>query len=37
VDGQIFNGYGRIVKDAVEKDLINRVSELMDKKYGWSD
>jgi deazaflavin-dependent oxidoreductase (nitroreductase family) len=37
VDGQIFNGYGRIIKDAVEKDLINRVSELMDKKYGWSD
>ena len=37
VDNQIFNGYGRVVEDAGEKDLIHRVSELMDKKYGWSD
>ena len=37
VDNQIFNGYGRVVEDAAEKDLIHRVSELMDKKYGWSD
>ncbi len=37
VDKQIFNGYGRVVEDAGENDLIHRVSELMDKKYGWSD
>ncbi|WP_458742898.1 hypothetical protein [Candidatus Nitrosocosmicus sp. T] len=37
MDNQIFNGYGRVVEDVVEKDLIHRVSELMDKKYGWSD
>jgi hypothetical protein len=27
----------RVVEDILEKDLILRVSELMDKKYGWSD
>ena len=37
VDKQIFNGYGRIVENVEESDLIHRVSELMDKKYGWSD
>ena len=37
VDNQTFNGYGRVIKDVVEKDLIHRISELMDKKYGWSD
>ena len=37
VDKQIFNGYGRVVENAEELDLIHRVSELMDKKYGWSD
>ena len=37
VDKQIFNGYGRIVENVEESDLIHRVSELMNKKYGWSD
>ena len=37
VDNQIFNGYGRVIENVVEEDLILRVSELMDKKYGWSD
>ena len=37
VDKQIFNGYGRVVENDEESDLIHRVSELMDKKYGWSD
>ena len=37
VDKQIFNGYGRVVENAEELYLIHRVSELMDKKYGWSD
>ena len=37
VDNQAFHGYGRVIEDAVETDLINRVSQLMDKKYGWSD
>ncbi len=37
VDNQNYNGYGRVVEAAVEKDLIHSVSELMDKKYGWSD
>ncbi len=37
VDNQIFHGYGRVVEAAVEKDLIHRVSESMDKKYGWND
>ena len=37
VNNQILNGYGRVIEDAAtEKDLILRVSELMDKKYGWS-
>ena len=37
VNNQAFNGYGRVIEDAAtEKDLILRVSELMDKKYGWS-
>jgi hypothetical protein len=37
VNNQILNGYGRVIEDILEKDLILRVSELMDKKYGWSD
>ena len=37
VDKQIFNGYGRVVESDEESDLIHRISELMDKKYGWSD
>jgi len=38
VNNQILDGYGRVIEDAAtEKDLILRVSELMDKKYGWSD
>ena len=37
VDNQVFHGYGRVIEDAAETDLINRVSQLMDKKYGWSD
>ena len=37
VDNRAFHGYGRVIEDAVETDLINRVSQLMDKKYGWSD
>ena len=37
VDNQAFHGYGRVIEDAVETDLINRISQLMDKKYGWSD
>ena len=37
VDNQIFNGYGRVIENAEESDLIHRVSQLMDKKYGWSD
>lgn len=37
VNNHIFNGHGRVVKAAVDKDLIDRVSELMDKKYGWRD
>jgi deazaflavin-dependent oxidoreductase (nitroreductase family) len=37
VDNQIFHGYGRVVENGEESDLIHRVSELMDKKYGWSD
>jgi hypothetical protein len=36
VNNQILNGYGRVIEDAAtEKDLILRVSELMDKRYGW--
>ena len=37
VDKQIFNGYGRVVENDEESDLIHRVSVLMNKKYGWSD
>ena len=37
VDTEVFAGYGRVIEDVAEKDLIHRVSELMDKKYGWSD
>jgi uncharacterized pyridoxamine 5'-phosphate oxidase family protein len=37
VDNQAFNGYGRVIEDTAEKDLIHKISELMDKKYGWSD
>jgi deazaflavin-dependent oxidoreductase (nitroreductase family) len=37
VDNQAFNGYGRVVEDTTETDLVLRISELMDKKYGWSD
>ena len=37
VDNQTFHGYGRVIEDVAETDLINRVSRLMDKKYGWSD
>ena len=37
VDNRAFHGYGRVIEDAVETDLINRISQLMDKKYGWSD
>ena len=37
VDNQTFHGYGRVIEDVAETDLINRVSQLMDKKYGWSD
>ena len=37
VDTQVFAGYGRVIDDVAEKDLIHRVSELMDKKYGWTD
>ena len=37
VNNQIFNGHGKVIEDILEKDLIFRVSELMDKKYGWSD
>ena len=37
VDNHIFNGYGRVVEASEESDLIHRVSELMDKTYGWSD
>ena len=37
VDNQAFHGYGRVIEDVAETDLINRVSQLMDKKYGWSN
>jgi deazaflavin-dependent oxidoreductase (nitroreductase family) len=38
VNNQAFDGYGRVIEDAAtEKDLIHRISELMDKKYGWND
>ena len=37
VDTEVLAGYGRVIEDIAEKDLIHRVSELMDEKYGWSD
>ena len=37
VNNQTLNGHGRVIEDVLEKDLILRISELMDKKYGWSD
>jgi len=37
LDNQAFHGYGRVIEDAIDTDLINRVSQMMDKKYGWSD
>ena len=37
VNNQTFNGHGRVIENVVEENSILRVSELMDKKYGWSD
>ena len=37
MDTEVLAGYGRVIEDIAEKDLIHRVSELMDEKYGWSD
>ena len=38
VNNITFNGHGRIIKDVdEEKDLIIKVSGLMDEKYSWSD
>lgn len=36
VDTQVLTGYGRVIEGVAEKDLIQRVSALMDEKYGWS-
>jgi deazaflavin-dependent oxidoreductase (nitroreductase family) len=37
VNNQAFNGYGRVIEGAAETDLIHKVSQLMDEKYGWSN
>ena len=34
VNNKTFNGHARILEDDKDKNLIRRVSELMDKKYG---
>ncbi len=37
VNSKTFNGHGRIIGDSEEKDLILKISAMMDSKYGWSD
>ncbi len=37
VNNEIFNGNGRTIEVDEEKDLIIRISALMDAKYGWSE
>ena len=37
VDGQTYNGTGRVVDPATEPELAAAVSDLMDAKYDWSD
>jgi deazaflavin-dependent oxidoreductase (nitroreductase family) len=35
--GQNFSGFGRVIDEANEADLRQRVREGFDRKYGWSD
>jgi hypothetical protein len=37
VNSKTFNGYDRTLEDNEDKDLIIKISALMDKKYGWSN
>ncbi len=37
VAGQTFNGTGRVVNEAAERDLLKSIRALSDRKYGWSD
>ena len=37
VNNKTFNGHARTLEDDKDKDLIIKISALMDKKYGWSD
>ncbi|MDQ4073569.1 MAG: nitroreductase family deazaflavin-dependent oxidoreductase [Thermoproteota archaeon] len=36
VNDETFNGHGRIIEGPSEKDLMLRISAMMDRKYGWS-
>ena len=37
VNNHVFNGFGRVLEDTLDESLINKVSQLMYRKYGWSD
>lgn len=37
VNNKTLNGHARILEDDKDKDLIMKISALMDRKYDWSD